>query len=192
MSFQRARHFDGINTSAERALGCLKDAALGWRVEDDVKSGGMQSPLAVACAGLRRLGRADGVVEVCLLAAKNFVDDQTFAGAARGGVLALGGGGSGVSFEQAASFGHAGGGGGGGGGGGAGVGVAGDQWLAGLAREGPPSDPGSVRSSCHELAVLEVASVLNDGQPYPVLTGAGLNPQQRQELATRAIDKALR
>jgi hypothetical protein len=68
--YQLARNISSGHQSAEQALGAYKEAAKRWRSGDDVN--GVATPLDLAVRHLRSLSRADGVVEVCLIASKNF------------------------------------------------------------------------------------------------------------------------
>jgi len=172
LDFQGARHFSGTNDHADAALRCLISAAHGWRSADDV-SGLPGCPLKVAACGLRTLRRGDGVVQLCLTAARNFPDEKAAPDASIAFVAARGssgGGGAAVS------------------------GVAGDELLGGLMWEAPALNAVEVRRRCFALAVEEMKAVLNSASPYPSSgqgKGGGLTLEQRQELASRCIVRAL-
>lgn len=168
--FQQARNVSGGNQSAEQALSAYKEAAKRWRSGDDVN--GVATPLDLAIRHLRSLSRADGVVEICLIASKNFEDDTSSASSLTASTPLLLG--NAISSKS-----------------------EGDRWLRGVLRDSPMdlSSRRAVRAQCFSAAVSEIGSLLDEDMRYPPGDNGNalqLTPPERNELARRCMETCIR
>jgi hypothetical protein len=167
--FQKARNMSDGHQSTEQAMLAYKEAAKRWRSGDDVI--GVATPLDLAAKHLRSLSRADGVVEVCLIASKNFEDDISGDSIVVSSPLLLG---NAITSKS-----------------------EGDRWLRGVLRDAPMdlTSRRAVRTQCFSIAVSEIANLLDMDQLYPPGTNGGalqLTPPERNELAKRCMETSIR